>query len=278
MPDPPPSYPPADHLLRDLGLWMSWHPGPTVRGGIGLSGRVTNPSGSVAAGALSVLVDLVGGGVAIVAARPHGIATADMALHLTGRPAHHPPEAEARILRAGRSTVVVEAEVRSGGELVARADLTFMVLLRPDAVAGTDPFESDEQAGSVFDLSTASGGLPLPYREALGLRVLDRGSGELEIDIEEYLHNSFGALQGGAVVSMLDAAAEHALSEASGRPMETLDMHVTFLALGREGPVRSRARVLGSGPGWGTARADLRDDGRDGRLMALADVTAGPVP
>ncbi len=273
----PTPYPPDHHILHDLGLWMSWHPGPTVRGGIGLTPQATNPSGSVSAGALSVLVDLVGGGLAIVASLPNGIATADMALHLTGRRAHHPVEAEARIMRAGRSTVVVRADVHSGEVLLARAGITFMVLLRPDDAAGPDPFEGDESPRTMLDL-TASGGLAVPYREALGVRVLDRRAGEAEVEVGEYLRNSFGALQGGAVVSLVDAAAESALAEACGSPMESLDLHVTFLALGRQGPVRSRASVLAAERKWGTARVELHDTGRDGRLMTVADVTAGVAP
>jgi len=272
-PDP---YPPDDHLLRDLGLWMSWHAGPIVRGGIARSANVTNPSGSVVAGALSVLVDLVGGGAAFVASRPHGIATADMALHLTGRRAHGPIEAEARILRAGRSTVVAQADVRSGDELLARAGMTFMVMARPDDSAGPRPFGPDDEPSLAVDFAGPTG-LPVPYREALGLVAVDRARGEVEIGVDEYLHNSFGALQGGAVVSLVDAAAESALTEACGAAVESLDLHITFLALGREGPVRSRASVLAAEPSWGAARVEVHDTGHDGRLMTVADVTAGLV-
>ncbi len=270
----PAPYPPDDHLLRDLGLWMTWHRGPVVRGGIDLSPHVLNPSGSVAAGALAVLADLVGGGVAIVASRPHGIATADMALDMTGSTARGPIGAEARILRAGRSTVVVEADIRGGDDLLARAGMTFMVLPRPDDATGPDPFGGADDPETRFDAGGPVG-MAVPYREALGLRVLDRRAGEVEIAVDEYLHNSFGALQGGAVMSLVDHAAECALAEACGGPVESLGLHVSFLALGRHGPVRSRADVLAAGPAWGTARVEVRDAGNGGRLTTVADVTAG---
>ena len=47
--------------------------------------HICNPSGSPRAGVLAILVDVVGGGLAAVAARPDWIATADLTLHLIPR-------------------------------------------------------------------------------------------------------------------------------------------------------------------------------------------------
>src|ERR1044072_9280227 len=84
------------------GTAIAWIPAPP---------EVRNPSGSVRAGALAVLVDVVGGGLAAVAAPPGWIGTADATLHLTPRPVVGDVEARGRVLRQGRTTVVLEVDL-----------------------------------------------------------------------------------------------------------------------------------------------------------------------
>ena len=64
--------------------------------------------GAVRAGALTTLVDVIGGGLAATTAQPNWIATADLTLHLTAAATDGVVEARARVLRAGRTTIVLE--------------------------------------------------------------------------------------------------------------------------------------------------------------------------
>ena len=80
-----------------------------------------------------------------------------------------------------------------------------------------------------------------------------------------YLLNSFGAVQGGAMALLAETAAAEALA-AGGRdrsePVVVTDLQVAYLALGRVGPIVSRATVLEGHDG----PAGLSADGGAGRL------------
>src|ERR1700722_2096727 len=103
--------------------------------------HVTGPGGGVRAGVLAILVDVVGGAAALRSLQPDWMATADLTLQIV-RPAVGPfVEAEATVLRRGRTTLVVEALVfdvdPDGGEATAPgrpgspsawASMTFAVL------------------------------------------------------------------------------------------------------------------------------------------------------
>ena len=85
-----------------------------------------------------------------------------------------------------------------------------------------------------------------------------------------YVLNSVGALQGGLVVALADASAECAGRALLGREVATCDLSVHFLALGREGPFRTRARLLRRERDAALFSVELRDMGQDERLGAVA--------
>ena len=72
--------------------------------------------GRVRAGILATLVDAIGGGLAAYAAAPGWIATADLDLQLIGALDRRRPTVDAigRVLRAGRSTVVIAVDLARG--------------------------------------------------------------------------------------------------------------------------------------------------------------------
>ena len=57
----------------------------------------------------------------------------------------------------------------------------------------------------------------VPVLEALPVTVLDAAAGRLSVPARPYLHNSFGAVQGGVVALMAEAAGAEALGAATGR-------------------------------------------------------------
>ena len=85
-------------------------------------------------------------------------------------------------------------------------------------------------------------------------------------------------MQGGAVATIVDAAAEAAARAATSEPLVVTDLQITYLALGRTGPIRTRVDVLGTAPAHATARVELTDAGADGRVTAIARVVATTPP
>ena len=92
--------------------------------------------------------------------------------------------------------------------------------------------------------------------------------------IGDWSRNSLGAIQGGAVATIIDAAAEAATRAATSEPLVVTDLQITYLALGRIGPIRTRVDVLAASPGHATARVELVDAGAESRVTTLARVVA----
>jgi uncharacterized protein (TIGR00369 family) len=282
-------YPPSEHLLGDLGLEAEATTDTNARVRIRVTPQVATADGGVHAGVLATLVDVVGGAIAARALRPNWMATADLSLELVGPVTGPFVEARGRLLRRGRTTLVVEAIVvgvdEFGNDLladgrvpgpIAWASMTFAVLPARDA----------SSAGSGIPELPArwaftGAGLDLPILEALPVTVLDGPAGRLSIPARPYLHNSFGAVQGGVVALLAEAAGAEALGAAQGRAssdMVVTDLQIAYLALGKVGPIVSSARVLGPGTdGTAGAVVELHDAGAGLRLTTVVNVTAVPV-
>jgi acyl-coenzyme A thioesterase PaaI-like protein len=127
-------------------------------------------------------------------------------------------------------------------------------------------------------MATGDSGLRTAFPERIRLTVLDAGAGAVEIPLDDYIRNSLGAVQGGVMAATAAAGAEAALGEACGRPVEAVDLQVTFLALGRVGPIRTRTRVLSAGPDFGAAHVELVDAGAADRLTTLTRAVAVAAP
>jgi uncharacterized protein (TIGR00369 family) len=284
-----PGYPPSDHLLGDLGLEAEAATGSSARVRIRATPQVANADGGVRAGVLATLVDVVGGAIAARALRPNWMATADLSLELVGPVLGPYVEARGTLLRRGRTTLVVEAIVvgidEQGNELVvdgrsadpvAWASMTFAVLpARDPAPAGQPSVELPER------WSFTGKGLDLPVLDALPVTVLDGPAGRLSLPARPYLHNSFGAVQGGVVALLGEAAGAEALGAAQGRDaadMVVTDLQIAYLALGKVGPIVSSARVLATGAhGPAGAVVELHDAGAGHRLTTVVNVTAVPI-
>ena len=151
--------------------------------------------------------------------------------------------------------------------------MTFAVLPRRD----TNPvMPADRVTGPQSFISGPASGFAVPVLESLGVRTVDAAAGVVELEPVEYVENSLGAVQGGVVACMVERAAELALSHAAGRPLAPVGLQISYLALARQGPIRSAVAVLGVAPGtarWGPARVELFDAGAD-RRTTVARVAA----
>jgi acyl-coenzyme A thioesterase PaaI-like protein len=286
----PPDYPPEHHFLRDLGLSILGMDPTSGRAGIRIVPEICGPRGGISAGALATLVDVVGGGLAARAAQPDWIATADLTLHVVDAPGDGAVVASAQVLRAGKSTVVIsvdldhypfDSEAVDAGSFdpskppagrVGVATMTFAVL--PRRAGNPDITFVESASGSGSGRMLDGGGFQRPFVEELGIEVRDAAAGVLEVPVGEYVHNSFAAMQGGIVALVACHAADVALTEACGVPVETRDLQLTYLAQARVGPVRSEVSVLAATRDCGTARVTLVDGGNAGRVTVTAGVVA----
>lgn len=268
----PAGYPPERHVLRDLLVEIEHREDGTSLGRLPVT-RGVLAGGAVSSGAVATLVDVIGGGLAADAARPDWIATADLTLHRVGPVRSGAVEARGRVARKGRSSVVVDVELADGSgpdaPTLGMATMSFSVLPRRE-----ENVELPPRAPGRVSMAGPGSGLDVGLEEAIGLRVVDGDRGAVELPIDGYVVNSFGALQGGVVATVAEVSARHLLRAACGAPVDPADLHLTYLALAREGPVRTRARVLAAGPTGGCARVEVLDTGLDDRLVALARVVA----
>ncbi|MBV8462129.1 MAG: PaaI family thioesterase [Acidimicrobiales bacterium] len=294
---PATGYPPPDHILRDLGIRIEVPSATTAAARLPVTPYVTGADGGVRAGVLAVLVDLAGGAAAVRSLYPDWMATADLTVQLAV-PAVGPwVEARAAVLRRGRTTLVVEAgifdvedrgphdEAGAGppgekkGTQVGVGTLTMAVL---PARAGGSELPADPSFPSRSAFGTA--GLGRSLADVLGIRVVAPERGRLAMPVVPYVHNSFGAAQGGVMALLGElsgiAAIESARTGTDARASVT-DLEVAYLALARIGPVVSEARVLwgGAGDRAGRATVELFDAGGEQRLttrvqVAVADAAA----
>jgi uncharacterized protein (TIGR00369 family) len=206
----PRAYPPEHHVLRDLGLEIETTPDNTARAWMDVSRSVAAPWGGVTAGVLATMVDAVCGNLAVFAALPDRVATADLALTVL-RPADGPQiEAAGRVIRRGRTTVVVEVDLSD----VAWASATFAVLPQradtPGPVVGRPTRRRALLGGSGRAIDRWLG-------DQIGLTVTDAAAGALSIGLSDYVTNSFGALQGGMVAFVAEQAGATAIGVAPRR-------------------------------------------------------------
>jgi len=273
------SYPPERHVLRDLRFMFDEHGDGMSVAWLPVVPEVCTDMGSVRAGALATLVDVLGGGAAATAAHPNWIATADLTVHLVRRVAADAVEARARVLRAGRPTVGIEGTLHDSNgasntderRLVGAATMSFSVLPRRDI----NPDIEATRAPGRSSMALENSRLDVPLLDALDVRTIDAARGVVEAPVAPWALNSMGAMQGGVVATLVDAAGEVALRHATVESLVVTDIELTYLAFGKVGPIRTAVDVLSASARRGVARVEVVDAGSDARRMVVARVTAG---
>ncbi len=269
------AYPPSDHVLGELGMEIDLRPDGTLDGFLPVTDAIRTGSGEPLLGAVATWVDMMGGMASIRACTPDRVATADMTVHLVPTGGTDELTATMHIRRRGRRTLVVEVEIRGDrAQPAGLATISFAVLPQPPGAPVLPVVESGRRAvlpGSPI------GRRPLP--EAIGLVRVDEGVVETQLRPE--VRNSLGALNGGFLTAAIDAAAADAASAAFHGPAETVELHIAFLELGRVGPVRARAELLGSHHDAASARratltVEVTDEGQEAQVLTRASAVAVP--
>jgi len=243
----------------DLVLALEPHPQVMVHGVVRIS-------------VLSFLVDAVAG-IVIDDDMDEWALTSDMSVRMRPRPAPGPIVATGRVVRRGRRSVTSMVELTSdGGEPVATGAIGFVKIPRRD----TDPPKprmSPEKAASLFGgLGTLAG----PLRQEAGIEVVDASTGEMQMEVTPQLRNPAGTLQGAMVALLAEAATEDLVSTRFDSPVVVTDLDLRYLAQAQAGPVRSRCRLLGTGPD-APVQVELVDTSVD-RVTTLVFARAAAVP
>lgn len=270
-PSLPSVYPPDDHVLRDLPFEME-ETGP--RSAVSHLRLTPNHChhGRVDPATLLVLTDVLGGFLVGRVIAPDWMATAQLALHMFEHPGVGELRIGATVVRAGRSTVVVSADIAvgparpaghgvsgagsDGPRRVGAAELTFVRLPRRDTTL--DLPTDGPSAGRRLSLAVPGSGLTAPLRRSIGV---DESRGSVALEVTPYVRNSFGAVNGGVVAALAAVAAEGAAAERTGVPVRVADVGVTYLAQARVGPVEASASVLRVDGPVALVRVEVRDPG-----------------
>jgi uncharacterized protein (TIGR00369 family) len=114
-----------------------------------------------------------------------------------------------------------------------------------------------------------------PFQQWLGLRwIMDDGSSvAVELDMRDDLRGPAGSLEGGVVSTLADVAGASTAALAVGSLVATEHISISFLAPGREGPMRATGIPLRVGRQDAVAEVRIVDTGKDDRLLAVALVT-----
>jgi acyl-coenzyme A thioesterase PaaI-like protein len=219
---------------------------------------------------LATIADMAAGSVASTATLPRVCMTLDLSLRQL-RPAVGSVRLDARILKSGRTTTVVETVFRDGnhsssssgggGDVVALSWATFVASPRPEDVLELPPlsFTAPRQSQLTSRLE-----------DQVGCRLV--GPGVAEIDRVPYVMNPAGTVQGGIVALLAELAAESVAAESLAPDHVVTELDVRYLSATRVGPARATAAIVAGD----VMRVEVRDPGNQDRLTAVALARVGP--
>lgn len=200
--------------------------------------------GMVRASVLSFVVDVVAG-IPLDQDASVWTLTTDMSVRMRPDPAPDRIEARGTIVRQGgrSATSLVELTTEDGAPIAAGA-IGFAKVPRQPA----DPPKPNVPLGQTPLFFRDSATLSRPLREEAGIEVLDASEGIVQVEVTPELQNPAGTLQGAMVALVAEAAAEDLLTTRFDSPVVVVDLDLRYLRKTQAGPVRTRSRLLGTGP------------------------------
>ena len=252
-----------DHDLDDHSAW----------GTVTIGSYLQSAPGWPGVAALLTFADVLIGRLASQRTAPRISVTADLGIRVIAAP---PPDGvitmTASLVKAGRSMSVGETEFRAAGsgDLIATSLGTFLASPRPiDEVP--DGFANDDRRPADGSSRAAE-----TFVDQVGLRIV--GDGAVEITLRPDLLNATQSLQGGLVALLGEVAAQNAATSAAGHPHVVDSLEVHYLAAARVGPFRGTGRVLAVDRNSAVVRVEVRDPGRDDRVVSVLMATTRPGP
>jgi len=267
----PPTYPPENHFTRDLAPRIE-----RDESGSTLLLQIVSPlldgSGGLRAGVVGTVADIVCGEVALRRVLPGWMATSSMSLQLEPLPGEGTLRARPRLLRHGRTTLVLEVALDhvETERACGLATVSFSILPRRSELQARATWAEEPEPVTTF--AHPGSGFTQPLLEAIGLRTDPADAGRCHLQPTPYLANTLGAMQGGVVAMLIDAAAERFAEAELGAPCRVAHLEIHYLALAKTGPIRASARSIGRLGAGLVSRVELHDEGREDRLCTLANV------
>jgi len=234
-------------------------PGMSVPGRLGVTARFENGDltlelrpeeetlhhGIVRASVLSFIID-VAAGVPLDQDATVWTLTTDMSVRMRPIPAPQRIDATSTILRQSQrsATCLVELQTEEGAPIATGA-IGFAKIPRK----ATDPPKPNVPLGQTPLIFRKATTLTRPLREEAGIQVLDAAEGIMLVEVTPQLRNPAGTLQGAMVALLAEAAAEDLMASRFESPCVVTDLDLRYLRKTQSGPVRTRSRLLGTGPG-----------------------------
>lgn len=238
-------YPPERHFWRDFRVTNERpEPGYSVTS-FDIVPEICNAEGQPHLGAVALVIDGGGASTAIGLVTPDWLATSDLSYSVGAPFEEGPIVIVARAIRVGSNVAVVRAEVGDGhgSDDPTAMRPTGLSIMKFARIPGSASVITG-QVSSTSPKSTnalAHSGFREPVFEQAGMRVIDQGI--VELDKGEYVRNSFGSINGGALVALAERAA---LSLTGGHWVAT-DVQTHYLAQTKAGPARATATWLRRG-------------------------------
>lgn len=267
------SYPPKNHMLRDLAIEVLANPkdGVTIRAPV--VPEICSPNGALYPGLLATLVDVLGGVMAIPAVSPDWISTSNLSIHTTRQVLSGLVSAKGHFLRSGRTSVVIgvdiQAETTGTPAKLSPVGYATMTYSRLPGNKTKLRMNVADNPHEIVRFSLRENDLDKPFFKKVGVKILDRAAGTLVLKMNDYVRNSLGSLQGGMTAFLADLAGQYVAQEATGRNGQTQDLLIHYMSPGITGPFQTTAEVLRMDHRFVLTRVHVIDQGNKHRLMAV---------
>jgi uncharacterized protein (TIGR00369 family) len=267
------TYPPQDHMLRDLSIDMLTTGTESATIQAPVVPEICSEKGVLCVGLQATLVDVLGGVIAIPAFSPDWISTSNLSIHTTRPVMSGRVWAEGRVLRAGRTSVVIGVEIQAGEtallQQMAPAGFATITYSRLPGNKTKLQMKTSGNPQETVRFSLKGVGLDKPFVQKLGVQILDRAAGKIVLNMKDYVRNSLGSLQGGMTAFLADLAGQYIAREATGKPGQTRDLVVNYMSPGITGPFQTAAEVLRMDHHSVLTRVRVIDQGNEHRLVAV---------
>ncbi|MCR9093233.1 MAG: hypothetical protein NXI30_03360 [bacterium] len=267
----PAAFPPARHLTRDLAVRIRRDAsGSTLT--LPIVPALRDGSGRVRTGVVAMIADIISGEAAVREALPGWIATLGLSLQVGDLPGEGHLAARARKIRKGRTTLVFEVDLEhvETGCAVGLSTLTFSLLPARTELQSRATWA--EEPDPETDFANEDSGFEAPLLDTIGLTFDPDDPAIARALKTDYVGNTLGAMTGGVVAILAEAAADHFAAAELGGATRVHSLEIHFLRLAKVGPIRAEARTIGRMGSAIVVRVELRDEGQNGTLTTLASV------
>ena len=265
------SYPPDNHLLRDLCVEHLWTAEFESRFIAPLVPNIARSDGAMDAGALFAIADLAAASTAIAGAGDDWAGTLDLSVRMSAPLTEGPLVIDGEILRAGGTLIAVKSEIYDGqGEASPRRFIGTTIgsfrRMKRNLEFNTSAVE-EREIGVTHTMAKANSGFTQPLHETIG--IVEASPGVVELEKSAYVTNSFGTVNGGTTGIVICAGAESAVAH----EFVATDVDVRYIGQASTGPIRTMCEVLRIERDHAVVDVMVVDLSQDRRPIAAGSVT-----